>query len=42
MGTIAVPANAEENIDDGDLLCIVLHRGDNSETDNDEGGAKQE
>lgn len=32
MGTIVVPADSQTNIDDGDLLCIVLHRGDPDET----------
>jgi hypothetical protein len=26
MGTIAVPADSETNINDGDLLCTLLHR----------------
>mmetsp|Transcript_17558 Transcript_17558/g.31723 ORF Transcript_17558/g.31723 Transcript_17558/m.31723 type:complete len:195 (+) Transcript_17558:43-627(+) len=36
MGTIVVPADSETNVDDGDLLCIVLHRGDPDETKQDE------
>ena len=30
MGTIVVPADSETSIDDGDLLCILLHRGESS------------
>ena len=30
MGTIVVPANNDGNIDDGDLLCVILHRGDDT------------
>jgi hypothetical protein len=26
MGTIVVPADSADPIDDGDLLCILLHR----------------
>jgi hypothetical protein len=36
MGTIVVPADSDTNVDDGDLLCIVLHRGDPDETKQDE------
>lgn len=28
MGTIVAPADTETNITDGDLLCILLHRGE--------------
>lgn len=34
VGKIMVEANAEGNIDDGDLLCILLHRGEADEASN--------
>jgi hypothetical protein len=46
MGTIVVPANAEDNINDGDLLCILLHRGnveeESSATEKESGDKQQE
>jgi hypothetical protein len=42
MGTIVVPADSETNVDDGDLLCIVLHRGDPDETSKQDENANSE
>jgi len=40
MGTIVVPENSEGSVDDGDLLCILLHRAEPEAVEKESGGGE--